>query len=143
MNGDRGRGGEGRLAKAAAVARHANVAAEQRLGRGGTEADHDVRANNIQLRIEPRTAGLDLLGIGTLVQATLAAPLPPLEVLDDVGDVDVAALDPRLLQGLRQHLTRGPDERLARAVLAIPRLLADEHHARPSRTRSEYRLGPR
>ena len=50
-----------------------------------------------------------------------------LKVLDDVGDVDLRAVDLYLLECPVEQLSRGPDERTPFEVLAVAGLLADEH----------------
>ena len=66
--------------------------------------------------------------------------LPP-EVLDHVGHIDVGTIDPRILQGAVEDPAGGTDERVALHVLAVARLLADEHHAGSLRALTED--GPR
>src|SRR5439155_18349610 len=53
----------------------------------------------------------------------------PLEVLDDVRDVGVAAVDPGVLEGAVEELPGRADERPAGEVLLVAGLLADEHQA--------------
>jgi hypothetical protein len=65
---------------------------------------HDGR----ELGLEPRAARGDLGGVGLLVDPTLALPCP-FEVLDDVREVGVSALDLRLLERLVEQTTRRPD----------------------------------
>ena len=91
-------------------------------------------------RLEPRPAGRDLTPARLLVDAPLAARLP-LEVLDDDSSGRRRRLhDPRFGERLAEKAAGGADERPAREVLAIARLLADEHRAAPAsgprRTRS-------
>jgi hypothetical protein len=50
----------------------------------------------------------------------------PLEVLDDIGDVDLRAVDSGLYERLVEELSGRSDERPAFEVLAISGLLADE-----------------
>ncbi|GHB27904.1 hypothetical protein GCM10010346_59230 [Streptomyces chryseus] len=52
-----------------------------------------------------------------------------LEVLDGVGDVGVVRVDPRLVQGPRQHLAGGTDERPALSVLLVAGPLAEQQHS--------------
>ena len=65
----------------------------------------------------------------------------PLEVLDRVRDVGRTAVDPDRLERLVEDAPRRADERLARAVLLVARLLADEHRGRVHRPLPEHRLG--
>jgi hypothetical protein len=70
------------------------------------------------------------------VDAPLAALLE-LEVLDGVGDVDLAAIDADRRERLVEFAPGGTDERAPRAILAVAGRLADEHHARVLRALSE------
>jgi len=64
----------------------------------------------------------------------------PPEVLNHVGDVDVGAIDPGILQGAVEDPAGGADEGVALDVLSVARLLADEHHAGSLRSLAEDRL---
>ena len=55
------------------------------------------------------------------------AAYDPLEVLDDIGQVDVLAVDSRVGEGPVEQLPGGADERTAEFVLLVSGLLADEH----------------
>lgn len=57
--------------RAAVVDGHADARPEQRLRRDGAEADEDLGADEPQLGVQPRAAGLDVAAVGT------AAPGPP------------------------------------------------------------------
>src|SRR5690349_24260424 len=92
---------------------------EQRLGGGGPERRDAVRADQLDLGVQPWHARVDLALARRLVDAPLAALLE-LEVLDDVGDVDVAAVDPGRLERAVELAARGADERVALAVLTVP-----------------------
>ena len=100
-----------RTRRAAAVT--LNARAEQRLRRGRAEADDHARLDQRDLGVEPRPAGGDLAGVRLLVDAPLAARLP-LEVLDDVGDVDRCAVDAGVLERAVEQLAGRADERMAR-----------------------------
>jgi hypothetical protein len=72
------------------------------------------------------------------------APLPALsetEVLDHVADIRVATVDARPIECLVEHPAGRPDERVTLAILAVARLLADEHQPRPGTSLSHHRLG--
>jgi len=83
--------------------------------------------------------GPDLPYRGLGVDAALATRLP-LEVLDGVGDVDLLPGDARLGQRFVEHLSRRSHERLARQVLLVSRLLADEERRRLSGADAQDRL---
>ena len=118
-----------RVDEVAALARDAEVAAEQRLGRGRAETDEHARLQHRDLGIQPRPAGGDLAPVRLLMDSALALGLP-LEVLDDIGDVDLRAVDLDLLERPVEQLSRGPDERTPFEVLAVAGLLADEDDVR-------------
>ena len=95
-----------------------------------------ARLHERDLGVEPRPAGRDLAGVRLLVDAPLAARLP-LEVLDDVGDVDLRAVDPRLRERPIEQRAGRTDERMAAQILGVARLLADEHQRRRRRAFAE------
>ncbi len=74
------------------------------------------------------------------MDAAFAARLE-LEMLDRVGDVDRLAIDAGVFQRLVQEMSRRPDERLAREIFLIARLLTDEHEFGARRSLAEYGLG--
>jgi len=74
------------------------------------------------------------------VDAPLAALLE-LEVLDDVGDVDLAAVDPHRGQRLVELAARRSHEGVTLAVLAVAGHLADHGHPRALEPLAEHRLG--
>src|SRR2546429_4425420 len=108
------------------LAGYAKYRADQGLGRGRSQAQHDPRLDLLDLRLEPGPAGADLLRVRPLVDATLAAWFP-FEVLHHVRYVGLAAVDPSFFERAIQHLPGRTDERRTGHVLAVARLLADEH----------------
>src|SRR5688572_32919314 len=127
----------GRVAqRLAALLGDLELVAEHRLGRRRAQGDDHVRANDFDLGLEPRFTCRDLPRARLGVNAPLAA-LFELEVFDGVGDVDFAAVDADFFQDLVEHRAAGADERLARAIFLIARLLADEHDARVGGTFAE------
>src|SRR5690606_26767146 len=113
-----------RVDEAAAVAKDPKTGAEQRLRGRRTEAHERVRLHDVDLRLEPGQARADLRDVGRAMQPPLA-PRHPLEVLHDVRDIDVAALDACRLERVVEQLSGGPDERSAGEILAVSRHLAD------------------
>src|SRR5438132_1267168 len=101
-------------------------AAARRLGGGRPQEHQQLWLDQRDFGVQPGAAGVDLSGIRLLVQAALTLRLP-FEVLDGVRDIDMPAVDARLLERLVEHASRGADERLSFPVLAIARLLSDEH----------------
>jgi hypothetical protein len=112
------------------------------LNGGRTETNEDLRVDDVELGLQPGRARLDLLGPGLLVDPPLPLRLP-LEVLDDVGHVGVAALDPRLLQRLVEDPAGWPDEGVALDVLPVTRLLPDQHQPGTLQPLAEDGLGAR
>src|SRR5205807_1798460 len=125
-----------RRREVAAVLRDPELVAEDRAGRRSAEADEYLRLDQAQLGFEPRTTGLELVRPWRLVDPALAALLE-LEVLDGVGDVDLLALEPRVGQGLVEHLAGRTDERRALAIFLVSRLFSDEHDPRGGRASAE------
>ena len=69
-----------------------------------------------------------------------AAPLP-FEVLDGVRDVNVVALDPRLLECAIEKFAGRPDKWFSGQVFLISRLFAQEHKPHVFRSFAEDGLG--
>ena len=63
------------------------------------------------------------------------------EMLDRVGDVGRAPVDPGLFERRVEQLTGGADERASGEILLVARLLADEEDAGVERAFAEHRLG--
>ena len=103
--------------------------AQQGLPRGRPEQHERVGLDDVELRAQPRQAGADLPARGLLVDAALAALLE-LEVLDGVGDVDLAAVDADGLERLVELAAGRAHEHVAGPVLTVARDLADHHHLR-------------
>src|SRR5215472_4572076 len=120
---------------------HAEIFAEQGLSRAGTETYQNLRLNNLKFRVKPRTAGFDFRLPRFLVNTSLAAlRCHPLEVLYDIGDVDLRTID----SDFGQHFVEQPpgrsDKWMSGAVFAVARLLSDKHHPRGRRAFSKYSL---
>ena len=124
----------------ATTGRDPDRAAEQGAGRRGAQADHHSGPHRRELGLQPRVAGVDLVGTRLLVEAPLA-PVLVLEVLHGVGDVEPGAIEPGLLDATPEHAPRRPDERLALAVLLVAGLLADQDDPGRGRPFPEHRLG--
>ena len=126
--------------EAAAIGVDGKRLAQQRAGRGRPERHSHGGLDQRELVVEPPAAGVDLAGVGFLVQASLAARLV-LEVLHRVGDVDRLALDSRRLQRSVEHLAGRSDEGASGQVFLIARLLADQHQRRIGGAFAEHGLG--
>src|SRR5437660_5996205 len=131
---------EVRLDHAAAHLGDLEAAAQERFAGGRAEHDERLGGDRLELGVQPWPAGVDLEPFRSLVQPALPALLER-EVLDDVCDVDVSAIDADGLERLVQLAPGRADERLALAILAVARLLADHHHACPFQALAEDRLG--
>ena len=130
-----------RFDRKAALLHNAECSPEQCLRRGGAEADDHTRLDDRDLVLQPWETGADLGGIGRLVNPPRGARIfGPLEVLDGVRDVHVVTRDSCLVEGTIEQLARRADERPARAVFHVARLLADDHHACGARSLPEDRL---
>src|SRR5262249_40865922 len=115
-------------------------AAKQAARGGGAESNYRGRLDEAALVVEPHLAALDLIVAPPLVQAPLAAHLV-LEMLDGVGDEHFLARNTGLFQRPVEHAAGGPHEGLARDVLLIAGLLADQHEMRALPAFAGHRLG--
>ena len=118
---------------------HAKGAAQDALRRRGAEQNYDLRLDGIDLGLQPGPACTDLQRIGFLVQTPLASWLP-LEMLDDVGDVNLFAVNPRSRQGFIQHGPCRSNKRSALNIFLVARLLANHHYASIFATFAKHRL---
>src|SRR6266498_5597813 len=118
------------------LARDAEAAAEQGLGRRRAEAYEHLGLDDRELGVEPRPARRDLRPRRLCMDPALAARLP-LEVLDHVRHVRERPVDARLVERLVEQTSRRSDKRAALAVLTVARLLADEHYLRALRAFTE------
>ena len=90
---------------------------QQRPCREGTERDDHLRLDDVDLLKQKRLARLDFVLLGIAVARRTA--------LDDVGDINVLALEIDRFDDLRQQLTGTPDERNALNVFVAPGRFAD------------------
>src|SRR5579863_1775853 len=98
------------------VLAHAESRAEQRLARHRAKQYEQPGTDEIEFRLQPVPAGLDLGAVRALVDPALAA-FGPLEVLDGVSQVDIGAVDAAVAQGPVQDPPGRPDERTSLLVL--------------------------
>jgi hypothetical protein len=73
------------------------------------------------------------------MDATFSAGLP-LEVLDRIGDINIAAIDPGSFKGFVENLSGGSNEWLALQVFLIAWLLSDKHYLGARLSLAEDRL---
>ena len=123
----------------AALAGNGHASLQQRLGSGGPERDDALRVNQSQLVLQPRPAGGHLVIIGLGMQALLAGR-GELEMLDRVGQIDLAPLDTGRSQCPIQQLAGRAHERPPRQILGVARLFAHNHQARVRRAFAEHGL---
>src|SRR5688572_5468697 len=116
-----------RFHERAAVKADLEFRTDDRLRCRGAETDDCLRSDDRDLGFEPRTACRNLHRVRLLVDAALPTWFP-LEVLDDVADVDLCAVDAGLVESAIEKLPRGTDKGSSLEVFAISRLFADEHH---------------
>src|SRR5690242_14837811 len=110
----------------AAVSGYAKILAEECLGCGRPERYDNARLDDADLGLEPRKAGFDLDRTRLAVDTARSAR-HPFEVLDDIGDVGLPAIDPGFLQAAVQQPARRADEGATGQVFGIARLLAHQH----------------
>ena len=92
---------------------------QQRLSAELAQRDNHFRLDDVDLLKQKRLARLDFVRFGI---AVLRRP-----ALDDVGDVDVLALEIDRLDDLRQQLSRPSDERNALEIFIPAGGFPDEH----------------
>src|SRR3954453_6850376 len=127
---------ERRLEDFPALTRHPECGAKDRLGRGRTKTDEQLRFHDAQLRFHPWATRRDFARVRFLVNAPFAARLP-FEMLHRVRHVDVVAIDLGFLERAIEQLAGWPDERLSGEILLVAWLLAQEQQLRPLRTFAE------
>jgi len=126
----------------AAIPGDAEIFSEKRLRGTCSEANEDCGADNFEFRIEPRAARFDLRMTRLFVDAALSSfRSGPFEMLDNIGDVDVGAIDARLDECFVEKSSCRPNEWMAGLVLTITGLLADEHHLGSRGAFAENSLG--
>src|SRR5262245_37372333 len=114
--------------------------AEQAPRRGRAERHDDLGLDDRAFDLVPPAAALNLIGVRPLVQPPLAALLV-LEMLDRVGDEDLAAIDTRVGDREVEHAAGWPDKGMTLAILLIARLLAHHHDPRVLRPFARHHLG--
>src|ERR1043165_1386121 len=100
---------ERRRHEPAALGRHFELPAEQRLRRGRSQTHERLRLHDRQLLVYPGTARVDLALPRLLVEAAFPARFP-LEVLDDIRDVDRLPIDAGLLERAVEELAGRADK---------------------------------
>ena len=119
----------------AVIARDAKLRVDDRLGGDAAEADDELRAAQRDLPPEPLGARLLLHAEGVAVPGRAA--------LDDVRDIDHAAVQVDHPEHVVQELPRGADEGLALQILLLAGALADEHELGVFPADAEDQIVPR
>jgi hypothetical protein len=111
---------------------------EHRLRGSSTQTDDNEWLNDGDFRLEPRPACRDLGVVRFLVDTTLSLfPALPLEVLHYIRDVDLLALNARVIERSIKELSSGTYEGTPLDVFAVAGLFADEHDLSRSRPFAE------
>ena len=114
--------------------------ADDGLGGGRAERDDDTRPDDLELEIEPRSTRLDVARVRALVEPALAARAPA-EVLHDIGDEDLLAVDPGVVSASSRMRPAGPTNGLPSRSSRSPGCSptrASGASAGPPRTRSGW-----
>ena len=122
-------GGPTRGQEEAALLHQSERGAEDRVRGGRAQTHEHLGMHRLQLRFQPGPAGEDLRLLRRLVQSALAG-VDELEMLDDVGEVELAAVEAHLAERAVEDLARRAHERQALPVLLVSRLLADQSETR-------------
>jgi hypothetical protein len=112
----------------ASILEQAVARANQGPGGDGAEANYQRRVDRREFGIQPRPAGEDFEAGRLFVNATLAAILE-FEVLDSIGQVNTAPVNPCIRECAIEQSTGGPDEGSAFSILTIAWLFSDHHDA--------------
>src|SRR6185312_6240489 len=115
------------------------VRSDQGMRGSGPQECDGLRPDQGELLVEPRAAGGHLEASRLLVDAALAAHLK-LEVLDDVRDVRLAAVDSELGERAVELAPGRADEWGSSAILAVACHLTDEHQSSAAQSLPEDRL---
>src|SRR6185436_19944835 len=114
----------------------AKLRSDESLCGGSPQRDDNVRFDESDLRLEPRTARSDFHGVGFLVDPAFA-PWLPFEVFDNIGDVGLFAIDACHFECAVEQTTGWSNKRFARQIFFVARLLADKHDHRSTRAFSK------
>jgi len=116
-------------------ARHRNCDcfSEQAARRRRAKCDHSAGLHDLQFTVEPRLALRNFESVRAFVKASFTAHLK-LEMLDGIRNKKIIARNLRLCQRPLENPTRRTHKGLTSFILAVPRLLANEHEARAQRS---------
>src|SRR5579872_388953 len=120
---------EARFEPLAALLHQPESAANDRVGRGRSQAQDDVGLHDVDRLLQPRRAGGGLLGrwraVAQPARIQHAGSAP-----DHVADKNVLAEDAVLTEALVQQRAGPADEWAPRRILVLARPFADEHQGR-------------
>jgi len=139
MNGGGGKLGAVELDELAVVTHDTVTRTKERPGGSGTHRHQHLRLDSFDLCIEPRQACAHLARGRSTVQTTPASRLP-LEMLHDIRDVRIPAIDASLRERAVHQLAGRADERPAVKVLVIAGNLAHHEQLRTRQSFAEDRL---
>ena len=139
MNGRDGIRCKRRCDDDAALLCHLEVASEQRLCGGRTQANQHFGLDQRNLALEPRQARSDLARRGLLVDPSLAVRFP-FEMLHRIGDVSRRPIDAGRFECLIEKPAGRPYEWMPAQVLVVARLFPNEHYARRKLSFAKDRL---
>src|SRR5260370_9012003 len=128
-----------RLQPLSVLFHQAKLIADHRACGGGAEADHDLRADEGELSLDPRPASSDFDRRRRFVNAPLADALE-FEMFHGVRDVEIFAIQFHRVERAIEHLTRGTYEGSAAQVFLIAGNFADQRDLRVLWTFAENRL---
>src|SRR5215217_1827203 len=114
-------------------ARDPTLRAGQQLGREVAERADHARLDQLDLPVQVRLAGVDLVELRVAVAGRAA--------LEDVGDEHVGPLEPDLAEQLVEQLAGPADEREPLEVLLLAGGFADEHQVGVGVARPEHHPG--
>ena len=112
----------------AAIPTDPELRSHQGLCRRRAQRDYNLGLDERDLGLQPWLAGGDFPRARFLVEAALAHRLP-LEVLHNVGDVNLFPVESFLFKAGIEQLAGGADKGMALEILLIARLFAYEHDA--------------
>lgn len=115
----------------------AKVATQQRLCRGGAEANNYFRMECGDFGIEPRAASSYFRSIGFFVDATFSSRFS-LEVLHGIGNVNLFAINACFRKGFVQKPAGRADKRFSFPIFLIAGLFADKDNSRAGQTFAEH-----
>ncbi len=119
---------------------HTERRSPQRLTRRCAQRDDDIGFDEFEFAHQPSMARFHFGAVRRVVDATLPTRVP-LEVLDRVGDVHIAARNAGLLEGIVEHSACRPDERRTFLVLLVAGLFTDQEEMSADRAIAEHGLG--